>query len=215
MSPASGRRSALRPREMRLVEVAGGADRVEDRHPVLQQRGRVPRPLDLPERALRHPGRLSEMSLHRASRQRPAIAVQRGLDCPLRRIRPAPARRATNVSALSKAGNSHCVPFNQNARAEAAGRSLSLRSRRRARVMRHESAELEANATHSPSAGQCTLLALVSGPRIVSKARPRRRVTTISHWLAPIDRNVPARSLWHRHTLSTNGESEGRGRRRR
>lgn len=65
-------------------------------------------------------------------------------------------------------------------------------------------------ATHSPSAGQCTLLARVSGPRIVRQARPCRRVTTISQWLAPIDRNVPARSLWHRHTLSTNGESERR-----
>jgi hypothetical protein len=63
-------------------------------------------------------------------------------------------------------------------------------------------------ATHSPLAGQWASVTLVSGPRNVRNVRPSCRVTTISMWLAATERNVPARSLWHRHTRSTNGESD-------
>ena len=47
--------------------------------------------------------------------------------------------------------------------------------------------------THSPSAGQSAVVALVSGPRTVREVRPASRVTTITQLHAAIDRKVPAR----------------------
>src|SRR6478672_9667271 len=63
--------------------------------------------------------------------------------------------------------------------------------------------------SHSPSAEQCRGVAFVSGPRTVSVVLPYCLVTTISQWLAAIELKEPARSLWARQILSTNGESDG------
>ena len=62
--------------------------------------------------------------------------------------------------------------------------------------------------THSPSAGQSIVVAVVSGPRRVKKLFPRNRVIAISKLFAATERNLSARSLWQRQTLSTNGWSE-------
>ncbi len=64
--------------------------------------------------------------------------------------------------------------------------------------------------THSPSAGQSAVVALVSGPRTVRSVRPASRVTTITQLQAAIDRKAPARSLWLRQTRSMTEESDGR-----
>jgi len=62
--------------------------------------------------------------------------------------------------------------------------------------------------SHSPSAGQSSVVALVSGPRSVMKVLPLSRVRAISKWQAATERKVSARSLWQRQIFSTNGESE-------
>jgi hypothetical protein len=62
--------------------------------------------------------------------------------------------------------------------------------------------------SHSPSAGQSRVVAIVSGPRNVRNVLPLYRVTAISKWLAATERNFPPRLLWQRQTLSTKGESE-------
>src|ERR1700748_944791 len=62
--------------------------------------------------------------------------------------------------------------------------------------------------TASPSAGQSIVVAVVSGPRRVKKLFPRNRVIAISKLFAATERNLSARSLWQRQTLSTNGWSE-------
>jgi hypothetical protein len=62
--------------------------------------------------------------------------------------------------------------------------------------------------SHSPSSGQSRVLAFISGPRKVRKVLPLKRVKAISKLLAATEMNFPPRSLWQRHTLSTNGESD-------
>src|SRR5215475_13651802 len=63
--------------------------------------------------------------------------------------------------------------------------------------------------SHSPSAEQSKGVARVCDPRTVSIILPFCLVTTISQWLAATEINEPARSLWARQILSTNGESDG------
>jgi hypothetical protein len=62
--------------------------------------------------------------------------------------------------------------------------------------------------SHSPSSGQSTGVALVSGPRTVRLILPCSLVTTSSERLSAIERKVLAPSLWQRHTRSTKGESD-------
>jgi hypothetical protein len=59
--------------------------------------------------------------------------------------------------------------------------------------------------THSPSAGQSIVVALVSGPRSVKKHFPPNRVMATSKLFAATERKVSARSLWQRQTFSTIG----------
>src|SRR5215469_9290067 len=63
---------------MRLVEIAGLVNDIENRHPTAQQLGRESRALDLPQEPVCHPGGLQEVALHRAQCQRLGIAGERG-----------------------------------------------------------------------------------------------------------------------------------------
>src|SRR5262245_21708715 len=60
--------------EMRLVEVTRLVCGLEDRHPASQEARRVPCPLDLAQRAERHPGCVEEMTLRRTLRERLRVA---------------------------------------------------------------------------------------------------------------------------------------------
>jgi hypothetical protein len=62
--------------------------------------------------------------------------------------------------------------------------------------------------THSPSAGQSSVVAVVSGPRSVKELFPPNRVMAISTLFAATERKLSARSLWQRQTFSTKEWSE-------
>ena len=81
--------------------------------------------------------------------------------------------RATNVSAFSYVGYSHAEPLSQNDRVEAPSSVTSRRSRSvPGRNAGQKVPSWKRTPTQSPSGGQSTGVALVSGPRTVRKARP-------------------------------------------
>ncbi len=63
---------------------------------------------------------------------------------------------------------------------------------------------------NSASSGIGTMVAFVSGPRTVSRAVPRCRVTTISQWTAATEMNDLSGSLRVHHVSSTKGELDDR-----
>ena len=59
---------------------------------------------------------------------------------------------------------------------------------------------------NSASSGIGTIVAFVSGPRTVSRAAPRCRVTTIAQWITATEMNDFSGSLRVHHVSSTKGE---------
>ena len=96
---------------MRLIEIAGFVDGVENRNALSQEIRRMSGTFDLPDRAVGQTGR-GEKGVEQIAK--PALAHPRNRSTVASRVMiPFCASLATNVSAFSKSGYSHAEPFSQ------------------------------------------------------------------------------------------------------
>jgi hypothetical protein len=124
--------------------------------------------------------------------------------------RPARTSLSMKTSALSGPGSSHADPQSQNDVFVACGNVNDRSTSCPGCSLGMNVPRLNWIPKNSASAGIGTVVALVSGPRTVSRAAAHCRVTTISQWLAATEMKESSGSLRACHVSSTNGERDGR-----
>ena len=125
-------------------------------------------------------------------------------------IRPSRTSLSTKTSALSCPGSSHAEPLSQHDMVVAGGNVNARSTRWPGSSVGMKVPTLNRMPRNSASSGMGTVVAFVSGPRTVSRAAPRCRVTTISQWTAATEMNDFSGSLRVHHVSSTKGELDDR-----
>ena len=122
--------------------------------------------------------------------------------------RPARTSLSTKTSALSGPGSSHPSPSSQNDVFAACGNVSEPSTSCPGGSPGMNVPRLNWIPKNSASSGIGAVVAFVSGPRTVSRAVPRCRVTTISQWLTATEMKDSAGSLHVCHVCSIMGERD-------